>query len=141
MKKFLLLIVAFFSFPVVTFAGGNGADAPQANDLYSQAYKSCMSRAGGVTSNMLDCNGEEYTYQDRLLNATYLTLQKALPAQRQEALKKTQQLWIQYKETTCRFYEDFDGGTMISLIASSCFLDETAKRADLLKYWLFLQNG
>ena len=100
-----------------------------------------MDKAGGVTSDMLDCNGKEYAYQDRLLNATYRTLQKSLPAQRQDALKKSQQAWIQYKETTCRFYEDFDGGTMISLVASSCFLDETAKRADLLKYWLFLHEN
>lgn len=100
---------------------------------YSPAYSKCVNNAGGVTSSMLECDAKEYKVQDAKLNKMYKTAMSKLDDQGKSRLKNVQRIWVQYKEAKCGFYEGLSGGTMDSLNASGCTIEETALRAKELE--------
>jgi uncharacterized protein YecT (DUF1311 family) len=100
-------------------------------DFFTSSYSRCMD--GTVsTFDMIECIGSELEYQDGLLNENYKTLMQTLTPNRKESLKKTQRLWVQYRDANCDFYLDPDGGTLARLQASECVLNMTARRANEL---------
>ena len=103
------------------------------NTLYSQRFSTCMNNSGGVTAEMLNCTGNEYTQQDARLNKAYKKLTSQLSAGRKKELLRVQRLWIQYRDANCKFYEDPDGGTNATINAASCNLEMTARRAQELE--------
>ena len=96
-------------------------------------FDTCMDKAGGVTVNMLNCIGAETQRQDKKLNTMYQNVMKSLTNKRKEELKKTQQLWIKYRDANCDFYADPDGGTMASILGANCVMDMTTQRAKELE--------
>lgn len=92
-----------------------------------------MDQSNGVTSNMLACIGEELEKQDARLNSAYRTLTSQLNAERKQQLVAAQRLWIQYRDANCQFYADPEGGTLATLSANQCVLDETSQRASELE--------
>ena len=96
-------------------------------------FDTCMDKAGGVTVNMLNCIGAETQRQDKKLNTMYQNTMKSLTNKRKEELKKTQQLWIKYRDANCDFYADPDGGTMASILGANCVMDMTTQRAKELE--------
>jgi uncharacterized protein YecT (DUF1311 family) len=96
-------------------------------------FDTCMDKAGGVTVNMLNCIDAETQRQDKKLNTMYQNTMKSLTNKRKEELKKTQQLWIKYRDANCDFYADPDGGTMASILGASCVMDMTTQRAKELE--------
>jgi len=96
-------------------------------------FDTCMDKAGGVTVNMLNCIGAETQRQDKKLNTMYQNTMKSLTNKRKEELKKTQQLWIKYRDANCDFYADPDGGTMASILGANCVMDMTTQRTKELE--------
>lgn len=110
------------------------ASSVQGNDaLYRAQFSTCMDRSGGVTYAMLDCIAEELDTQDARLNGAYQTLRSSLSAERKKALQAAQRLWIQYRDASCAFYNDPEGGTLQRVMANECMLRETAERAKELQ--------
>lgn len=98
----------------------------------SKKYSICMDKSEGITSEMIDCGGIETHYQDTRLNKAYKDVMAALSPSRKKPLQNAQRLWIKYREANCNFYNDPDGGTNSELNSSSCFMQETLKRANEL---------
>ncbi len=78
---------------------------------------------------MRSCIGEEYLVQDAKLNVAYKKLSAQLTVGRKQQLVAAQRLWIRYRDANCEFYADPDGGTVTTINAAICELDETARRA------------
>lgn len=118
----------------VVVAAALGAVAPSAiaQPHYSAAFEPCMERSGGVTASMIECIGDEFTLQDRRLNALYKEALKTLPATRRGALTHAQRAWLAFKNAECEFVFDPDGGSAARISANDCALRMTAERADAL---------
>jgi len=99
----------------------------------SSQFDACMDKSGGVTVNILNCIDAETQKQDKKLNTMYQNVMKLLTNKRKEELKKTQQLWIKYRDANCGFYADPEGGTMASILGANCVMDMTAQRAKELE--------
>lgn len=102
---------------------------------YSKKYDRCMDVSGGVTSEMMNCMGDEIQRQDVKLNREYQALMANLSQTRKTALRDVQRAWIKYRDLNCDFYADPNAGTMAMLNAKSCYLEQTAQRAQELN-WL-----
>lgn len=89
----------------------------------------CLDKAGGVTSEVLDCIGAETKRQDARLNRAYRALMAQLPAGRQKPLQEAQRAWLRFRDANCQFVADPDGGTMAVVEANDCFMSSTAARA------------
>lgn len=89
---------------------------------------------------MIECNGVEYTRQDRRLNDAYRKLLARLSKRKAEELRKVQRAWIAYVESECSFLFDDDesSGSLDRLSASTCNVTERAKRAAQLERLLML---
>lgn len=95
----------------------------------SPKYSECMDRAGGITSEMLNCIEEEMRLQDTKLNENYKALQSNLPPARQQPLLEAQRAWIRYRDLNCAYYADPYGGTLARVSGALCMLTMTAERA------------
>ncbi|WAT16157.1 lysozyme inhibitor LprI family protein [Xanthomonas fragariae] len=116
----------------------NGPDDSERADFGSptklrESYGSCIKRSGGATPNILDCNEEEYEYQDTRLNHVYRVLLKRLSAQEKEDLRKKERDWIKKRTTFCNLNGELGGGQAEDIEESSCKLNATARRADELE--------
>ena len=119
-RKCFLLVC--FTLPISHFVYANDVDlTPQ--------YSSCMEKADGVTSNMIDCIGTETKLQDTRLNKAYKEVIGQLSPSRKKELQDAQRSWIKYKDANCNFYADPDGGSMAILNSNDCFMMSTASRA------------
>ena len=97
----------------------------------STEYLACMDKAGGVTSDMLNCIGAEMKVQDAQLNENYKTLVTKISKTRKNELQEAQRAWIKFRELNCNFYGD--DGSIAQVAINSCFLDATMDRAKELK--------
>lgn len=111
----------------------DGAVAADDDSLYTKQFSDCMAASGGVTVAMLDCIGTETRTQDARLNGAYQHLGSQLEPARKTLLRSAQRLWVQYRDANCGFYNDPDGGTSATVIASDCVLTATASRAKELE--------
>lgn len=107
----------------------------------STTYNECLKKSGGVTVDMLNCQTDEYSYQNQRLHSNYQKLLSTLNKTSKIKLNNTQKDWQKYTQTTCDFYNTVRGGTMISIIAKDCFISNTKERANLLEYWFDLTNN
>jgi uncharacterized protein YecT (DUF1311 family) len=105
---------------------------------YSPTYQHCLDSSGGVTTAMRECNAQELRYQDGLLNRHYKALMSHLSPAKKAELKKTQRLWIKYRDANCGFYAGLTGGTMDIINAGGCHVEMTARRAEELDGFLSL---
>lgn len=96
-------------------------------------FNSCMEKASGVTSDMLDCIGTETKRQDVRLNNAYKEVLPQLSPSRKKQLQDVQRTWIKYRDANCNFYADPDGGTMAIVVSNDCFLTATSSRAKELE--------
>ncbi len=125
----LFFRVTIFSIAILMFAQLSMAQL-------SPQYSDCMIDAGGVTYDMTQCMNEEIAYQNERLDKALQGVMKQLILERQNKLAAAQKLWKQYRELSCRFYYDPDGGTMVTLNVSSCFMTKTATKADEIESML-----
>ena len=95
------------------------------------SFQACLHKSGGVTSEMQDCIGAEYRYQDDRLNKIYRVLRQKLAEAEATGLRDEQRRWIAERDKACA--PDPDGGTAAALGSNDCELEQTAKRADELE--------
>ena len=82
-----------------------------------------MDRSGGVTSEMLDCMGAEFTRQDARLNENYKRLMSKLSAKRKEALLD---FWPRRRHSRCTV--TIDGDRSVPQALSSNHLPSSSQR-------------
>lgn len=92
----------------------------------------CMSRSGGVTSEMLSCIGEAQERAEARLPTTLAKASGSLSPSRRASLQNAQRAWLAYREAHCDFLADPDSGTSASLMAADCWLTVTQDRLAFL---------
>jgi uncharacterized protein YecT (DUF1311 family) len=111
----------------------NAAEPPRTKE-----YSRCIEKAGAVDPLVLECISDEYTRQDKRLNAAYRKLMSSLKGERKKQLLEAQRLWSKYTEANCGFYYDPDGGTSARMLSAECEVTARIERAseleDLAKY-------
>jgi uncharacterized protein YecT (DUF1311 family) len=123
-----LLIVA------LTATSASAQTQSQIEKRYSRVYAECMDASGGVTSDMMDCNGSEIDIQDARLNQAYAMVMRPLTKPRKDTLRGLQRAWIKQRDAKCARASDVErGGSMAAIIYSGCILDETIKRTIILE--------
>jgi len=95
------------------------------------SYAACLAAAAGVTPDMKQCMGTEYTYQDKRLNKAYKALMATLDKDRQTKLRTSERTWITYRNSHCAL--DPNGGQAAELDAYDCSVQETARQASALE--------
>jgi len=111
----------------------NGQLLAETDEGLSKEHSDCIDKSGGVTADMLQCEGEELDRQDARLNDAYKKLMSKLSPDRKKALLKAQRAWIKFREANCDYWYDPQGGTAARLNASGCLLTTTAARAKELE--------
>jgi uncharacterized protein YecT (DUF1311 family) len=100
---------------------------------FSAEYSKCIDKAAGVTVDMLDCIGAEEALWDHRLNQVYQTLMRSgrFSDHSKGELRDAQRAWIDYRDKVCQANGDLsaDGGSLATVIATSCSLSVTAQRA------------
>nr|WP_010371352.1 lysozyme inhibitor LprI family protein [Xanthomonas vasicola]MDO6950168.1 lysozyme inhibitor LprI family protein [Xanthomonas vasicola]MDO6957975.1 lysozyme inhibitor LprI family protein [Xanthomonas vasicola]MDO6962146.1 lysozyme inhibitor LprI family protein [Xanthomonas vasicola]MDO6971082.1 lysozyme inhibitor LprI family protein [Xanthomonas vasicola]MDO6974990.1 lysozyme inhibitor LprI family protein [Xanthomonas vasicola] len=99
----------------------------------SASYAQCVKNADAVMPVLMDCNHQEYAYQDARLNKVYARLLKSLPAEKTASLKQEERDWIKWRDTLCQSKGALGGGQAEELEDSSCELNATSKRAEELE--------
>lgn len=97
-----------------------------------QRFELCMTNADGITSEMLSCIGKAQEDADRRLPGDLRLALQGLAPERRQALARSQQAWVTYREAQCDFLADPDGGTSSSLLTADCWLSLTTERLDFL---------
>jgi|GEM_PF-1628370 len=145
-----------------TEAGAGGVplltvDAAQVRDCFVQmgqgavvdciglAANACqLAEGGATTSGIVECLAQETRIWDERLNAQYQELRGMMREQdegnpesgisRVDALRGVQRAWITPRDAECGYaYARYQGGTIRSVVAASCQLEQTAERAFTLK--------
>lgn len=123
----------FTGIALVTALLGPGAPAAAQDGGPGKAFEACMTRAGGVTVDMIECIGSETERQDARLNHAYQALRSTLGTARRQQLQEAQRAWITFRDRNCAFLFDPDGGSIARVAASDCVLRMTAERAGELE--------
>jgi uncharacterized protein YecT (DUF1311 family) len=94
---------------------------PSANEIASHVAADCFRMEGAIW--------------DGLLNENYKALLDTLDSDQTARAQAMQRAWIDYRDTTCQFYDDKIRGSMSIRMHAACVARETARRAMLLKFF------
>jgi uncharacterized protein YecT (DUF1311 family) len=90
----------------------------------------CLKRPGALsTAGMVACAGREAAVWDDILNETFRRLGDKLDAEQKIKLRDMQRAWIDSRDRTCAFYDDYHQGTIARPMSALCINRETARRA------------
>lgn len=90
----------------------------------------CLKRPGAVTTaDMVACAGREAAVWDDILNETFRRLGEKLDDAQRIKLRDMQRAWIESRDRTCAFYDDYHQGTIARPMTALCINRETARRA------------
>jgi uncharacterized protein YecT (DUF1311 family) len=81
------------------------------------------------TADMVQCAGREAAVWDDILNETFRQLNDKLDAGQKIKLRDMQRAWIESRDRTCAFYDDYHQGTIARPMSALCINRETARRA------------
>jgi uncharacterized protein YecT (DUF1311 family) len=80
------------------------------------------------------CAARDYEREDKRLNQAYRDLVAKLEQGKREKLRDVQRAWLSYRDLNCDFQsDDYQGGSIYSLIQSSCLAEMTKQRTKDLK--------
>lgn len=83
---------------------------------------------------MNTCAARDYDREDARLNKSYRDLMAKLEPAKREKLREVQRVWLSYRDLNCDYQsDDYQGGTIYSLVQSSCLADMTKQRNKDLK--------
>tara|TARA_R110000868_G_scaffold273336_2_gene532565 strand:- start:620 stop:895 length:276 start_codon:yes stop_codon:yes gene_type:complete len=86
---------------------------------------------------MRSCLAKELNAYNEQLSVNYERLHKSLTSKDQENFKKTQKIWLQFREAECDFSAFSEQpGTIAPLIITSCYIDMTKERIKQLKAYI-----
>jgi uncharacterized protein YecT (DUF1311 family) len=94
---------------------------PSANEIASHVAADCFRMEGAIW--------------DGLLKENYKALLDTLDSDQTARAQAMQRAWIDYRDTTCQFYDDKIRGSMSIRMHAACVARETARRAMLLKFF------
>ncbi|MBX7250027.1 MAG: lysozyme inhibitor LprI family protein [Caulobacteraceae bacterium] len=124
----VLIVLAGVPAPV------HAADKDQIEKRYSVIYAACMEKAAS-TADYVDCIGAELTFQDKYLNRRYQDLMAELTPAQKDKLRKAQRDWMAFRDSWCAAQQDSDWGSLSTIVANQCVLDQTIGRTiDLENY-------
>lgn len=106
-------------------------DDAEVGRRHTPEYRACVQggdAARGVTAGILNCLGSEIERQDARLNETYRTQMSALAPSLRTGLRASERRWIVQRDEQCRAHAAEVGGTLASILYSSCILDQTIRR-------------
>jgi uncharacterized protein YecT (DUF1311 family) len=90
----------------------------------------CLKRPGTLsTADMVACAGREAAVWDDILNETFRRLNEKLDDAQRIKLRDMQRAWIESRDRTCAFYDDYHQGTIARPMSALCINRETARRA------------
>jgi uncharacterized protein YecT (DUF1311 family) len=93
----------------------------------AMAAEDCRNPQSQMAMNI--CSGQDYKRADATMSKTYKVLVSNLEKDRREKLKKVQVAWIKYRDLQCEFdASNYDGGSMESLVHTSCLARVTQQR-------------
>lgn len=102
--------------------------ASSAGDARAETkYGACMTVAVS-TVEMQACQKAGLAEADVRLNAAYRKAIDALPADQQERLRKSERLWITFRDADCAAFYGNDTGTMAGIQAGGCMIDRSEQR-------------
>lgn len=127
----LICCVLLMNILLGTARAGNQASSDDKNIGIRPSYQQCIDESGGVTSMLLNCNGNEMKYQDRRLNDAYKALTQSLSPKDLSLLRAEERKWIAYRDSYCA--PDLDSGTATDVDSSGCKVEQTARRANALE--------
>ncbi len=81
-----------------------------------------------TTGDMKACQTAGLAEADARLNAAYRKAMDALPVDQQEKLRKSERLWITFRDADCGAFYGKDTGTMASIQGGACMLDRSEQR-------------
>jgi uncharacterized protein YecT (DUF1311 family) len=110
------------------------AGSPEIEARYSSGFKACPG-FNGSTMEMIGCIDAEEKIQDRKLNATYQKLMADLNDRQKAKLRDAQRAWIAYRDAWCAAQQDDDWGSISTIVANDCVLDETIRRTMELEHY------
>ena len=101
-------------------------------------FGECVAKSDGGDFSALECQGAEFTRQDKRLNEAYRKTLARLPKAKAEELRKVQRAWFAFVEAKCGFlYDNHEfSGTLDRVAASYCGVEERARRAAELEQLL-----
>jgi uncharacterized protein YecT (DUF1311 family) len=83
------------------------------------------------------CAARDYEREDKRLNQAYRDVVAKLEPAKRDKLREVQRAWLSYRDLNCEFQsEDYVGGTIYSLVRSSCLAEMTRQRTKDLKAML-----
>ena len=97
------------------------------SERYSATYTACT-QAAGSTADYVQCAGAEHARQDRALNEAYRKAMATLNARQQAKLRTAQRAWIAWRDAKCQSLADPDWGSLSTVTANFCMVDETIAR-------------
>ncbi len=90
----------------------------------------CLKRPGALTTaDMVACAAREAAVWDDILNETFRRLNEKLDDAQRVKLRDMQRAWIESRDRTCAFYDDYHQGTIARPMSALCINRETARRA------------
>ncbi len=111
-----ILVAAGLSLPAISASTGKVSESP--------ALDACISRSGGVTSDMRACLASEYGRLDINLNKTYKKIMQQLRTKDlRTRLVHSQRVWLWRRDDQCRSKVEasgMSGGTAADLIYDDC---------------------
>lgn len=134
--KFLIPGAIFAALAVVPFALIPPAEPLDMLPPQSD-YDRCIDEAGGITSNLMECNGLEQERMDALLDEAYRKALATLPPDGKKQLTISQIRWDEKSDIACQNdpgVKEFEGGSYASVIYSICIHGETESRILELEY-------
>jgi len=105
-----------------------------ASSLYTSAFanEDCKNPQSQLAMNT--CAAKDYEREDARLNQNYKELVAKLDAERKSQLKGVQLAWIKFRDLQCEYDSaQYQGGTIYSLVHSTCLLQMTKQRNKDLK--------
>ncbi len=102
------------------------AVSPAMAEMFGPDYKPCGDQPSTIAT--VDCVQAKTKVWDQRLNAVYKALQQRIDAGQVDPLKVAQRLWIQYRDTNCRFYGS-QAGSIREIQAAECQRAMTQDRA------------
>ena len=106
-------------------------EAPTPDACIGAASDACMAEPEGATTiGMTECSARETALWDERLNARYAELEETLEPEVFAALREAQRAWIAWRDAECSFARAlWAPGTISTVVAANCLLDQTARRA------------
>ena len=108
-------------------ARGNPVQAERCIEIIARP---CLKRPDGQsTAGMVQCATREAEVWDGILNETFRRLRDKLDEPVRVKLRDMQRAWIESRDRTCAFYDDYHQGTIARPMSALCINRETARRA------------